>query len=284
MYENETLLVERVLEFYPIEWRKNYYNNKKNLKIDKKNEPYFLQNIYGCYDENKNTIEIYDDNSIIHELFHTCFRDKEKLQKKIFDDENFYYSSGVSYKIYRPGKTIYSGMALTEGFVEYLSRKVCSFKGHNFEYFIVDLLISIYGEDILEYPFTNNILGFYSDKRFFDITNLKINLDQYKECVDCIKLIAKLGSSIMEKSDDYKRKQMIQMMEKIKLDFYNSVVNCIDIIVNEYKNCEHPIIDKKRFVLKINDFIVNYDYTTIINFFDYKEDLEKKFQKIIRKI
>lgn len=190
----------------------------------------------------------------------------------------------MSYKIYVSDKTIYSGKALTEGFVEYLSRKISNCKGHNFEYFIVDLLISIYGEDILKYPFTNDVLGFYSDERFLNITKLKINLDQYQECVDCIQLIANLGSSVMEKMNDYERKQMIQMMNKIKVDFYNSVVNCIDLIVYEYKNCEHPMIDKKQFVLKVNDFIVNSDYTTIINFCNYSEDLEKKFQKIIKRI
>ena len=52
MYENEILLVEKLLESYPVRWRRNYYNNKKTLKINKLDS--ILGTVYGEYNEEKN--------------------------------------------------------------------------------------------------------------------------------------------------------------------------------------------------------------------------------------
>ncbi len=285
MYENEILLVEKLLESYPVKWRRNYYNNKKTLKINKLDS--ILGTVCGKYDEEKNLITLYNDTALIHELFHSCFRDDEKLNKQV-DNFEFYYSNGITMK--NKNNNIKYGVALTEGFVEYLSRKISCSKGYDFEYFIVDLLISIYGEDILKYPFTNDILGFYKDKRFYKIVDLLLNLDLYQTYYRTIKEYIEYSEIIIEKKDKKTDKgiklvkEIMDEINKMIKELYNSIIKCINLIIKEYKNCKCPMIEKEDFVLKLRQYLVNPDYQVVVTLLMLNKcDLNKKVQKILKR-
>lgn len=283
MYENEILLVEKLLESYPVKWRRNYYNNKKTLKINKLDS--ILGTVYGKYDEEKNLITLYNDTALIHELFHSCFRDGEKLNKQV---DEFYYSNGITMK--NKNNNIKYGVALTEGFVEYLSRKISISKGYDFEYFIVDLLISIYGEDILKYPFTNDVIGFYEDERFYKIVDLLLNLDLYQTYYRTIKEYIEYSEIIIEKKDKKTDKgiklvkEIMDEINKMIKELYNSIIKCINLIIKEYKNCKCPMIEKEDFVLKLRQYLVNPDYQVVVTLLMLNKcDLNKKVQKILKR-
>lgn len=282
MYEKEIQLVENLLESYPSNWSENYYNNKKTLKINKVSENLICSRVKGSYDEINNIITIHEDESIIHELFHVCFRDEKKLNQVVLN--NYCYSNGIALK---SGENKY-GEALTEGFVEYLNRKIEVSKHYNFEYFIVDLLISIYGEDILKYPLTNDIVGFYNDKRFFDITSLAYYLDLCLIYTRDIQIFVDCSSVIIKKeTNEEKKKQQIKSnlkhIDKSLLELYKNIIKCLNIIIKGYNECVHPKIDQYQFHLKVDEFMKNQD--PIINLLEYKNyDINKKIEKSLEKI
>ena len=240
--------------------------------------------MYGEYNEEKNLITLYNDTALIHELFHSCFRDGEKLNKQV---DEFYYSNGITMK--NKNNNIKYGVALTEGFVEYLSRKISSFKGYVFEYFIVDLLISIYGEEILKYPFTNDVIGFYEDERFYKIENLLFELDSYRTYYKTIGEYVEYSKVIIEKNKKTDKeiklvKEILAEINKMIKELYNSIIKCINLIIKEYKNCKCPMIEKEDFVLKLRQSLVNPDYQDIVTLLMLNKcDLNKKVQKILKK-
>lgn len=118
MIEESYKKVEEVLNSFPEECRKNYYENKKTLKIEKMEID--VPNINGNYDHEQNVIELKKDGALPHELFHMSFRDKDKVDKKLFDDSEFIYSNGIAYKYMIDDKLHFTGKGLVEGFVEYL--------------------------------------------------------------------------------------------------------------------------------------------------------------------
>ena len=154
-------LVEDVLKDFPKEYRKNYEDNKQDVIIKKENT--VINKHFGKYNHDENIITIYNEESLPYELFHMAFRDRNRLNQELFNDD-FVYDNGVIY--YDVLKEQTNGAGLNEGFAEYLSRKCCSLKGHNLEYYFVNLLIQIYGEDILKYPLNNDSFKFYIDNRF----------------------------------------------------------------------------------------------------------------------
>ena len=89
------LEVEKVLEQYPVEYRKNYYINRDSLTVIEKP----MELVGGTYDNEENIIEFSSIDSLIHELFHMSFRDKGKANEKVFEDEEIYYGNGVSFKV-----------------------------------------------------------------------------------------------------------------------------------------------------------------------------------------
>ena len=286
MYKKEFELVEKVLDLYPEEWSRNYYQNKQTLIIkDKTNEECIIKSINGQYDEDDNVIEIFDHKSISHELFHTSFRDEEKTNKKLDKLEDLLISNGVAYKKITEERICYSGRALTEGFVEYLNRKITNSKSHSFEYFIVDLLISIYGEEILKYPLTNDPYGFYTDTRFYNIIQLRLALDQYYYCVKFIWNVNYLIEPIFEQLTQQEQQDIWLEIDKNITNFYNSVIGSIEAIINEYKNCAKPLITKNDLINKLKKFIIDPDYKVNFEFPKAKNyDVEKELQKIIKAI
>lgn len=255
-------LVEKILSKYPLDWQKNYFKNKKDLIV--KHEEKKIKSITADYNHEDNIITIYgnNNNSIAHELFHMSFRDKEKVGKKI--DDNTIYGNGVCFKYIIKDRKHLNG--LTEGFAEYLTR-LCQFsKGHVIEYFFTDLLISIYGEEILEYSFLNNPLGLLMDNRFYNIIGFAQNLDDYHLSIQEIEIIIYMRKNLEEVMDKSKvaRKEIIECMEQTLNRFNKSLPNLFDIIIEEYFSCDNSKIEKDLFVSKLSSFMLNPDYAPIL--------------------
>lgn len=246
-------MVESVLREYPTKYAENYFANKDDIIISLK-EPN-NKKIGGFYIHALNYITIYDNRCLPHELFHMAFRDKNKIGKRIWCDTDLYYGNGVSYTYM--DKICHK--SLTEGFAEYMSRKCSDFKGQEFSYFFVDLLISIYGEDILKYPLLNNPGGFFSDERFLDIFEFSFQLDtfdMYKE-----KLIHYLN--YLDNNSNWlkevEKEKVLENVEYLEKRCVKSLVSIFDCIVDEYKNCDCPNIDKEEFVNKLESFLGDSD-------------------------
>ena len=282
-YDNYFKLVESVLEKFPSDCRENYYENKKSVVIEKKEK--YINSIYGDYDHEKNEINLYQDSALTHEAFHMAFRDKDKLNKKIYEDEEVKYDNGISYSVIRDGKKNISGKGLTEGFAEYLSRKCEVCKGQDLFYFFTDLLISIYGEDIIYYALKNDPVGFYSDCRFFDIFSYSNQLDYLKDCTDAIKIIANCKENFTNifNSDDEKEKQkVLQNIYEIREGFKKSIIELFKLIIDEYINCYNPKIEKEQFIDKLLLFINNEENVKYFIFDDSSVSLKKELKKIIK--
>lgn len=270
-------LVEDVLKYFPEECRKNYEENKKDVTITKENESKI--GLWGEYDHEKNIITIYKEESLPHELFHMAFRDRNKLNKQLFEDAKLIYDNGVAYK--DKGVSNRFGNSLTEGFTEYLARKCSLMKGHNLEYYFVNLLIKIHGEDILMYPLTNDSLNFYQDSRFTNIHDIRKELDLLITSEKSIKLFVAFQYIFLEKlKNNEDVKETYGIMLNVKNDYVGSIERVFNLMISEYENCYNSKICLNDFIDLLNDFIINEDYQVAFKF-DEEYQLKEKIEEII---
>ena len=102
----------------------------------------------------------------------------------------------------------------------------------------------------MKYPFTNDVIGFYEDERFYKIENLLFELDSYQTYRRTIRRYIEYSKVIIEKADkktDKEIKLVKEIMDQINKmikELYNSIIKCINIIIKEYKNCKCPMIEK----------------------------------------
>lgn len=257
MYENYFEKVEEVLDTFPEDCRINYYENKKKLKIEHPDK--IFKRIFAYYDNETNEIQIHNnDEAIPHELFHMACRDPKKVGKKIFDEHNWTYSNGIAIKREYKGEIIVKGKGITEGFVEYLSRKCDDLKGHQDLFYFVDLLISIYGEELIHYVLKNDPIGFIDDGRFNDIWHFYEELDNLDEISDGIGIIHDYKESInvIFNSDDGNKKQkLFDIIRNVRFGFKKSIIELFKIIIDEYNNCNNPKISKEEFTQKLISFV-----------------------------
>lgn len=275
--------VENILKNFPIEYQKNYFINKDAVTIDFKEKNTKI--IDSSYDNNTNTITIYNESSLPRGLFHMAFRDPNKVGIKIYEDKdiNIYYSNGIALECHKNNEKVLYHKGMLEGFVEYLNRKVCDDKGQHYNFFFVDLLISIHGEDILKYPFQNDSSGLLEDERFYDILELSHELDTLNYCKENIIVILKL-SDLIEKSIYEKNKVAIDHISKIREQHMSSVIGLFENIINEYNNCANPNIDKENFIKKLECFLYDPDYSLAFCFDNNKYSLREKIINIINSI
>jgi len=280
MYEDVFEKVEKVLDSFPIECRQNYYNNKKKLKINRKLD--ISSTVYGEYNHDKNIITLYRDSALSHELFHMAFRDKKKLRKKLYRGSVLYISNGISVQNIKTKGM--GGVGLTEGFAEYLARKCCNTKGHQYLYLFTDLLISIYGEDILYYPLKNDMIGFILDKRFLSVSKLSSSMDDLLYYSDVIKYVSR-NSEVIEKTFETNTKEknieIGKALDTLKKSFGKTIIELFNKIIDEYNNCVNPKISKDDFINKILDSINSNDYCAFF-ILDYEDGtIKEEIEKII---
>lgn len=282
-YKKHYKMVEGVLKEFPVECRRNYIMNKENVTIKKKRKPCW-KNITGTYNNEKNEITIYQSSSLPHELFHMAFRDKEKVGKKLWEDKDMYYDNGVSYATYKNGMKLLHHQGLTEGFAEYLSRKCCDCRGQDINYFFVDLLISIYGEDILKYPLQNDPKGLLLDERFFDIFEFSRNLDGINDAEDIIQMIATRKETFEEILTSNNKEDILKFREifiRTEQKFKFSHISLFKSIINEYEYCPNPMINRKDFTNKLETFLNDPAYKIAFGFDDNKCSVREKVTEII---
>lgn len=275
---------ERILSRFPASWQKNYYKNKLNLIVEyKKGE---IKSTAACYNHNKNIITIYDENvdASVHELFHMAFRDPNKVGLEI--DDGIIYGNGVALEDENGEKKALYG--LTEGFAEYLSRlDNTTSKGHILEYFFTDLLIFVYGEEILEYPFNNDPLGLIRDNRFYNLRRFTKELDKLYTCEEEISIASYMKKEleqIIKENKEAGREIMECIGNNMKL--YNaSIAELIGSIIEEYLvySNRHKV-DKNLFIKKLDSLFQDPDYKVAFVFDNKEHILKKKLHSFIELI
>ena len=274
--------VEEVLQNFPSEWSRNYFTNKYNVKINYE-EP-ISKNLSGSYDHDASIITIYSDEAFPHELFHMAFRDENKISKRIWKDLDIYFGNGMSFIKYQNGEKSFYNRGITEGMAEYLSRKCSSETGHKLEYFFVDLLISIYGEEILKYPLQNDPVGLLADERFFNIIDFSKKLDLLHFCQEEILLVINFKSTFEKILKTEKKEEVYHIMEMIdtnRKNYKTSIVSLFESIIEEYKNSQNPIIDKDTFIKKLEEIFNNHEYNIAFGFDDNDYSVRNEITKII---
>ena len=283
MIEEYYRRVEEVLNSFPKECQKNYYENKKTLKIEKMEID--IPNITGTYDPEENSISLKEEDAFPHELFHMAFRDLEKVEQEMDESGDFIYENGIAYRFKtEEGNSIIRGKGLVEGFAEYLSRKCCSSIGHQYLYFFTDLLISIHGEDIVNYPLKNDVEGFYEDTRFFDIFKVVRTLDCVKDYVNLLKRLVSEKNMIEEYMKVAPHEEKIKLSKAIlssRSGFQKSIIDSYKVIIEEFENTLNPKISKEDLVIKLNEFFDNQDYNIVLMFDNEDFSLTDKIKLII---
>lgn len=273
IYEN----TEKVLERFPSSWHKNYYQNKEDLVFNhEKNSSDFR---FADYNNEENIITVYGNNyeAIYHELFHMAFRDREKVNK-LFTN-NTLFGNGVCFRN-RDNKQKYLE-GFVEGFAEYLSRFCTNAYGHTIEFFFVDLLIAIYGEEILEYSLKNDPEGFITDERFHNIMGIGANLDSYTYAADEIKIMLNfrelLDTSI--DNDSSNCHLILNHMRKIMELYNSSIINSFNSLIEEFRACNNPKISKIAYIDKLALLLEDSTYEVAFGFKNISPDVGKSLQK-----
>ena len=283
MIEEYYRKVEEVLSSFPEDCRKNYYDNKKTLTIEKMEID--VPNISGTYYPEDNTIQLKKEEALPHELFHMAFRDKDKLEQNMFENSDLSYENGIAYKyIAEDGKTFINGKGLVEGFAEYLSRKCCPYIGHQFLYFFTDLFISIHGENIINYPLKNDVEGFFEDNRFFDIFEVVRAIDEVEMFVGILKRIVSDKVAIekyLEVATYEEKLSLSKALVNSRVGFQKSIIDAYKVIIAEFENSLNPQISKEDFIVKLTEFLNNPDYNLIFMFDKYGFSLSDKIKSII---
>jgi len=275
--------VEQVLLRFPLDCRRNYDGNKQTLKIIC-HEP-VMNTVYGTYDHEKNIIDLYRKDALPHELFHMAFRDDSKVGKKIWEDEDMVYENGVSFSFMCNGNKVIYGKGATEGFAEWLSRLCGSCKGKSFQYYFIDLLISIYGEDIIEYALRNDTVGFFSYYRFHDIHKFVRELDELDNFSRGIKLISEFRdvyNDVFENGSIEAKQRCAKLIAEVRFGIKNSLVELFKLILLEYECCDSPKINFNEFCNKLEDFLINSDYSFIFYLDDKCFSIKKEIEDMIK--
>lgn len=275
--------VEQVLDGFPLDCRYNYDANKESVKINFVAP--IVDKLYGTYNNEDNIIDVYKEDALVHELFHMSFRDPNKANQKIYEDEDIKYSNGIAFSFMSDDEKIVYGKGIVEGFVDYLLKKTGDNK-KSFQYFFIDLLISIYGEDILEYAFRNDPVGFYSDKRFVDIHKFSRGLDKLYSEQQAIKLLSQFRKSydnVFENGTIEEKQKCSKLIFEIRYNMKNAIIEMFNLIISEYNGCEESKISYIEFYKKLEEFFVDEDYSFIFYLDDKYLSMKDELEMIMRK-
>lgn len=274
-------IVENALSKFPVEYSKNYYDNKKDIIIHYKKEDDQLGILYSYKD---NEISVYKEEDLIKALFYMAFRNRENISKKVLLDigldVDILCDNGVAY---RKGNNI-RNKGLTQGFADYLTNICTNKQPSTINGYFVDLLISIYGEDILMYPLLNDPLGFYLDVRFTDIIKFCDQLDIYNDCKMNMLIVSNYRDEYIEILNNEKRstiEKMYALFEKTINEYRTSIVCLFECIINEYKNYGSVNIDVNTFIGKLEEFISNPSFLVAFGYDNEEYSVKEHITQLI---
>lgn len=278
-------MVENVLKMFSIEYGKNYFDNKNDVVIHyNRNSDDTLD---MCYSYNKNDITIYKEDDILQTLFYMAFRDRTKVNKRVLQnigiDVDILYETGVAYR----KQNIIRNKGLTQGFAEYLVNICINQTQKTINGYFVDLLISIYGEDIIKYPLLNDPLGFYEDQRFFDIIKFCDQLDIFNECKTNISIVKNYRDDfidILNNEQKDKVQEMYSIFEMTIKDYKKTIVGLFGCLINEYKNCEKVNIRIDDFIEKLESFFKVPEYREAFYYDNGEYSVEEQIINLINNI
>lgn len=260
--------VEKVLSEFSKEAQINYYINKETLKIGMCKK---LENALGTYDAYDNVIRLARNESFEHELFHMAFNNRNKYLTEI--RPSIFLGNGVTY-IEENGKT--HGMGLTEGLAESLAVKSKNnSKGRFFQYQIINILVSIYGNEVYEFALKNDPIGFYE---FFsnNIETIRDSLDLYTEILSTVNSLSEKNK---EKELEEYEKNVIRQVFKVYVP--NIIYECINGIINEYNVCENPNITRIELQKQIKDILSSEKFEVMKYSNIFKINLIEEIDKLI---
>lgn len=244
--------VEKVINTFPEECRKNFYENIQTLAFEKRD---YFNGATGSYIYDENKIIYVEEESIEHELFHMASSNREKCKTKI--TENICLGNGIQYRL--EGENSFHNIGLNEGFIENLARKSNNNScGRSFECFISGLLISIYGEKLYKFVLTNDPIGFHKYCSN-NIWNLSHALDLYDKSLNAIEVVR---SSKNSKLNGKTKKEHSQILMDIVLA---SIVESIKYIIIEYNSCEKAKISREELKEKIELYYANKSFLVFGN-------------------
>lgn len=276
--------VEEVLKTFPEECQRNYYQNKQTIKIEYKEKT--IKHLKGTYDNKKNIITIYDKESIYHELFHMAFRDKNK-DGKTLEGLPVYYGNGVSYIHLYPDKQKIKAIGLTEGFVEYLTRKIQTKQESSLEFYFINLLISIYSENLINYALLNDPFGLLFNKKIYNILEIKEKLDDIhdlKQTILTINGTREILDKLINEGTEEEKTELFQILSELRIEFKQTIIRLFELFISSYKKCHNPKIDKLDFIELINCFINDPSYQIAFAFDDEKYSVKEELTKLISKL
>jgi len=254
-------MVETVLNRFPVEYLENYFNNKSDIIIHyRRNESKDLE---FSYEYKENEIIVYKEEELLHALFCMAFRDKMKVGRRVLQNmdinTDIYYDNGVAFR----KRNVIRNKGLTQGFVEYLVSICTNEIPPTINGYFVDLLILVHGEDIIKYPFLNDPIGFFKDKRFFNITKFCDQLDSFNDHKTNMSVVKNYRDDfidILQNEEKDTVQKMYSIFKTTIKEYKVSIVGLFNSIINEYKHCENPNIDINNFIKKLENFLSAPEY------------------------
>ena len=269
-YNKNIIQVFDDIKKYEFRVRLNFFNNLKNLTIDKVDELNNNFNISGMYNINKNQIYVVDcfdevqlNTTVNHELFHVASTNKKNSKCGI-----------------KEGGCL-SGEMLNEGITEYFSLKSLginiSFSNYQLELFVIQFLVFVFGEQILEPYFNSGSKTFFNQFKQRDIViEIDILLFKIKVNEECqmyrllLLIFSDIFPDMFDKDIEYFKKMGLNLFQcseikKILEKYYDK----IKVKLNKNINIDEYVFDD----LEKKEIYENYIY-------DYKKRQEINVEKI----
>ncbi len=269
-YKKQLLAFEELLLQFSYQAQFNYYINKVTLEIYIDDELGYLDGGYNSY---KNIINLSDENVLLHEIAHMAFNNKNEINKKI--SSKYIKKNGIIFKF----KKDYYGKGINEGFAESLARRAGKIPNtRSFEAYIVNLLVSIYGDEIYEFPLKNDPIGFYNYCSE-NIINLVTALDTYTNSFE-------YAASVvydMNKNKKLSKRFVRKSLSCFEATFPSAIINSIISIINEYNCCDNPRITRLEFKKEIENLFDDENFKEVDKFLMTKfiKNLRQEIEEII---
>lgn len=256
--------IKFLLDNYDDEDLSNFFHNISNLKIKNKKTSFItgMWRCYdGCYEACSNTIYIYDNEVLFHELLHMASNNYQKESKIVYQ--------GFSQANLNKKNERIIGTSLNEGYTELLYKRYFNGKhdsAYNYELFVAYIIERIIGPLTMEKLYLNA-----------DLYGLVEKLKEYASSEEIIKFLDNFDKIL---GYEYSNRKYYQ---EIKKEIYYFLYKTFLIKVR--KSLENKKISKDEAIRKITTFVLLYNEKyPIKNEKDLNEsynDVQKTYTKVM---